>query len=269
MKIRNLLLPVALGASLLMTAPSALASTTTPPVAANRGDSGVSFNTVVSYQNIPAAARASVIAAAQRDAYESLKHEPGTLAIHVVPDPEDATRIVVTGTFTDRRAFEAHLRGSAERAFRAVASRDGVSGPDYTIAGTSLEPLSGDGATAGSHGDNGGSVYTVVAVDEVPVQDRAPFVASIQADAYGSLTTEAGTLGFHCVPDPKDPGRFVFVEAFTGVDAFNAHVSDGPAKAFLALVAQYNVAATFTVTGATLSGNGFGSPGGFTVPNQR
>jgi quinol monooxygenase YgiN len=268
MKIRNLLLPVALGASLLMTAPSAMASTTTPPTEPNRGDSGVSFNVVTSYQDIPAAARASVIAAAQKDGYESLKHEPGTLAFHVIPDPDDPTRIVITETFTDRRAFEAHLRGGAEHAFRAVAARNSVSGPDYTIAGTSLEPLSSDGQTAASHGDDG-TVYSVVAVDEVPVQDRAPFVASIQADAYGSLTGEPGTLGFHCVPDPKDPGRFVFLETFTGVAGFDAHLVDGPAKAFLALVAKFNVTATFTVTGATLSGNGFGSPGGFTVPNQR
>ncbi|QMU73018.1 putative quinol monooxygenase [Streptacidiphilus sp. P02-A3a] len=268
MKIRKLLFPVALGASLLMAAPSAMASTTAPSIEPNRGDSGVSFNVVTSYQDIPAAARAAVVAAAQKDGYESLKHEPGTLAFHVIPDPEDTTRIVITETFTDRRAFESHLRGGAEHAFRAVAARSGVKGPDYTIAGTSLEPLSSDGRTAASHGDDG-SVYSVVAVDEVPVQDRAPFVASIQADAYGSLTNEPGTLGFHCVPDPTDPGRFVFLETFTSVDAFNAHVSDGPAKAFLALVAQFNVTATFTITNATLSGNGFGEPGGFTLPNQR
>ncbi|MBC3843639.1 hypothetical protein GXW82_35760 [Streptacidiphilus sp. 4-A2] len=107
-----------------------------------------------------------------------------------------------------------------------------------------------------------------MAADEVPVAEREVFIKSIQADAYGSLTNEPGTLGFHCMPDPKDPGRFVFLETFTDPAAFAAHKSDGPAEAFLALVAKYNVTATFVITGATLSSNGFTAPGAYSLPNQ-
>ncbi|MBC3843640.1 hypothetical protein GXW82_35765 [Streptacidiphilus sp. 4-A2] len=175
MKMRKALLPVAVSACLLMVAPTAMAeatptaaatststataiatsaanaaataaanaaatATATPKTEPNRGDSGVSFNAVLSYENIPAAHLAAFLAAAQRDGYESLKHEPGTLAFHVVPDPEDSTRIMVTETFLDRAAYELHQQGASERAFRAAAAKYGVSGPDYTIANTSMAP---------------------------------------------------------------------------------------------------------------------------------
>ncbi|OLZ61283.1 hypothetical protein AV521_43940 [Streptomyces sp. IMTB 2501] len=268
MKLRTTLFPLALGAALLMSAPAAMADTAAA-TADNRGDSGVSYTAIASYENIPAAARTQVIAAAQKEAYDSLDKEPGTLAVHIVPDPKNDARIVIAGTFVNKGAYEAHEHGVFHRRFLRTAAGNGVTGPDYTIRNTSVKPLSADGRTAPSHGDSG-SVLTVVAeFDNVQPQYRDEFLRISQADGYGSLTREPGTLGFHCMPDPADPTRFVFLETFKDLDAFNAHKDDGPAQDFLALVAKDHIKGPgFFITNTNAADNGFGTPGAFSVPNQ-
>ena len=267
MKLRRVLAPIAMTTALLTAAPVAMAAQGAAPVAANRDYQTSEYTVVVSYQNISASALKTVTAAAQNDAYQSLKHERGTLSAHVVPDPEDSTRLIIAETFTDKRAFEAHERGAYERAFRAVAARHGVSAPDYEIHDTSLVATT-DGKTAYEKKDNGGSVFTVVAeFDNVLPQWRNDFIQIAQADGYGSLTGEPGTLGFFFVPDSSDPTRFVFLETFTSLDAFVAHKNDTPAQAYLALVAEAGIVGPkFFVTG---SDTGFTEPGGYSVPNQR
>ncbi|QMU67039.1 putative quinol monooxygenase [Streptacidiphilus sp. P02-A3a] len=268
MKLRRILAPIALTSALLIAAPAAMAADgAAGPIAADHDVNTSEYTVVASYQNISAAALKTVTTAAQRDAYESLKHERGTLSVHVVPDPEDATRLIVAETFTDKRAFEAHQRGAYERAFRAVAARHGVSAPDYEIKDTSLVATTG-GKTAYEKADNGGSVFTVVAeFSNVLPEWRNDFIAIAQADGYGSLTGEPGTLGFFFVPDTSDPTRFVFLETFTNLAAFEAHKNDTPAQAYLALVAKAGIVGPdFFVTG---SDSGFTEPGGTSVPNQR
>jgi quinol monooxygenase YgiN len=267
-KLHRVLAPLALTTAIMTVAPAAMASDgAAGPIAPSRAVNSSEYTVVASYQNIPAAALHAVTTAAQNDAYESLKHERGTLSVHVVPDPEDSTRLIVAETFTDKRAFERHDAGRYERAFRAVLDRDGVSGPDYEIQNTSLVATT-DGKTAYEKADAGGSVFTVVAeFDNVQAQWRDDFIQIAQADGYGSLTGEPGTLGFFFVPDQNDPTRFVFLETFTSEDAFVAHKNDTPAQAYLALVAEAGIVGPkFFVTG---SDTGFSEPGGYSVPNQR
>ncbi|MBC3844258.1 hypothetical protein GXW82_41240 [Streptacidiphilus sp. 4-A2] len=268
MKLRRILAPLALATALLTAAPAAMAADgAAGPIAPDRDVKTSEYTVVASYQNISAAALKTVTRAAQNDAYESLKHEHGTLGFYVVPDPEDSTRLVIAETFTNKRAYEAHQRGAFERAFRAVAARHGVSAPDYEIHDQSLV-ASTAGKTAYEKADNGGSVFTVVAeFDNVLPEWRNDFIQIAQADGYGSLTGEPGTLGFFFVPDSSDPTRFVFLETFTSLAAFVAHKNDTPAQAYLALVAKAGIVGPkFFVTN---SDTGFTEPGGTSVPNQR
>lgn len=268
MRLSRALAPLALSAAFLTAAPAALAAAGAgSPVAPDRAVDTSEYTVVASYAHIPAARLAAVTAAAQHDAYESLKHEPGTLSAHVVPDPVDPSRLTVAGTFTDKRAFETHEHGLFEHTFRRIAAQDGASGPVEEIANTSLTAATG-GRTAYERADAGGSVFTVVAeFDNVQPQWRDDFIQIAQADGYGSLTGEPGTLGFYFVPDRSDPTRFVFLETFTSLDAFVAHKDDTPAQAYLALVAKAGIVGPkFLVTG---SDTGFDEPGGYSVPNLR
>ncbi|MEV6006040.1 antibiotic biosynthesis monooxygenase [Streptomyces sp. NPDC051976] len=267
MRFSRSLAPLALATTILLSAPAAMAAGGAGPIAPNKAVDSSEYTVVAAYEHIPAAAVNAVITAAQNDAYESLKHEPGTLSVHVVPDPVTTSRLVVAATFKDKHAFEVHEHGWFERGFRAVAALKGASRPVTTIAGTSLTAATG-GKEAHEGVDEGGSVFTVVAeFDNVQPQWRDDFIAIAQADGYGSLTGEPGTLGFFFVPDPADPTRFVFLETFTSLDAFVAHKLDTPAQAYLDLVARAGIVGPkFFVTG---SDTGFDQPGGYSVPNQR
>ena len=268
MRLRSMLTPLVLSAAIMTAAPAAMAADgAAGPVAGSKAVNTSEYTVVLALENIPAASLAKVTAAAQHDAYESLVHERGTLSLHIVPDPVDPTRLVVAGTFKDEQAFQAHAHGVYESAFQQVAARNGVGAPVVEIAGTSLTATT-DGRTAYEKADPGSSVFTVVAeFDNVQPQWRDAFIKIAQADGYGSLTGEPGTLGFYFVPDPNDATRFVFLETFTSLDAFVAHKNDTPAQAYLSLVAQAGIVGPkFFVTG---SDTGFDQPGGYSVPNQR
>ncbi|MEU9131078.1 putative quinol monooxygenase [Kitasatospora sp. NPDC048540] len=266
MKLRTALLPGALVATLLLAAPAATAAPLRPgQTEPSRGDHGVAYLVIDSFENIPAAGRAAFLAAAQQDGYDSLKHERGTQSFHVVPDPGNPSRLVVAMTFANRRAFEIHEHGRYEHRLRALAARDHATGPNRTISGTS-RPLEMNGRRADSRGD-AGVVFTVVAeFDNVQPQFRDEFIAMAQTDGYRSLTEEPGTLGYHFVPDPKDPTRVVFLETFTDQAAFDAHKNGPAATDFLALVARAHITGpSFFVTNRA---DGFSAPGGVSVPNQ-
>ncbi|WP_035845435.1 putative quinol monooxygenase [Kitasatospora azatica] len=231
----------------------------------NRDEGTVAYVSITTWEHIPATARAGFIAAAQDDGYDSLRHEPGTYSVHVVPDPDDPSRVVIASTFTSEAAYQRHQHGRYERDLRAHAARAGIAGPAKVVRNYSLTATTGDGKLASPHGD-GGTVFTVVAVfTNVQAQYRAEFLKIAQADGYGSLTGEPGTLGFHFVPDPDDPTRFVFLETFTDQAAFVAHKNGAPAQAYLDLVSRAGIIGPeFVITNVT---TGFDKPGGWSVPN--
>ncbi|WP_035850703.1 putative quinol monooxygenase [Kitasatospora azatica] len=269
MKLRTALLPVALTAALLagaQTAGAAGAERGAPRVAANQDEGVLSFVSITTWEHIPAATRDRFIAAAQDAGYDALKHEPGTESAHVVPDPEHPDRVLIASTFLSEAAYQRHQQGSYERELRAAASRDGATGPNNLVANYNLPATRGDGRFATPRGD-AGSVYTVAAVfTNVTAQYRDEFLKIAEADGYGSLTGEPGTLGFHAVPDPQDPTRFVFLETFTDKDAFYLHKNGAPAQAYLDVVAKAGIIGPdFSITE---SHTGFDKPGGWSVPDQ-
>jgi quinol monooxygenase YgiN len=109
-----------------------------PRIAPSRGDRG-SVDTVVAYfDGIAAQDRAEFEAAAQKEAYLSLRKEPGTLSYHIVPDPADPTRFVFEATFRDAAAYAFHRSDYPARDFLALVAKDGISGPHIIIDNTSV-----------------------------------------------------------------------------------------------------------------------------------
>lgn len=140
MMMRSALL--AMAASVAWALPSTgVAAACPPPHAApahSRGDAGVVETVVAVFDDVSAADRPALLAAAQNDGYWSLRHEPGTISYHVVPDPQDPARFVFVGTFTNAAAYAAHRTSPAAQAFFALAAKDHVTGPELVIAGTSV-----------------------------------------------------------------------------------------------------------------------------------
>ena len=73
------------------------------------------------YLELPAARRAAVLAALP--AHIALtRAEPGCLSFDVVPDPDNAERLLVAEIFTDQAAFDAHQARARTSAWADVTA---------------------------------------------------------------------------------------------------------------------------------------------------
>ncbi|MFE0460657.1 putative quinol monooxygenase [Kitasatospora sp. NPDC058965] len=270
MRVRNVLLPLAVAATLATGATTAGAATAEDghgPSEPNRSTSPISFVQITEWDHIPAGTRDAFIDAAQHDGYESLKNDPQVQDFRVVPDPDHPDRLTVAELFANQQAYQAHQQGRFQQDLLAAAKKDGVSGPTTLVANYNI-PATKDGEHfSTSQGDNG-KVFTVVATfTNVQPSCRDEFIKIAQADGVDSLAVEPGTLSFAATPDPADPTRFVFLETFTGLDAFVAHKNDYPAQRYLAVVAKCGIVGPdFGITNSQV---GFDHPGGWSVPNAK
>ncbi|MFD0329516.1 putative quinol monooxygenase [Streptacidiphilus monticola] len=100
---------------------------------------------------------------------------------------------------------------------------------------------------------------TVVAYfDHIAPEYRAEFQAAAQKEAYLALRTEPGTLGYHIVPDPADPSRFIFEATFRNAAAYAYHRGHYPAQDFLKLVARDGISGPHIVVDNTSVPNELG-----------
>ena len=135
----GLALAVTASLALVVTAPTADAAQHGPVrIAPSRGDRGSVDTVVASFDHIAPRFRAEFQAAAQKEAYLSLRREPGTLSYHIVPDPSDATRFFFVATFTDAAAYASHRADFPAKDFLRLVAKDGIDGPVIIIDNTSV-----------------------------------------------------------------------------------------------------------------------------------
>jgi quinol monooxygenase YgiN len=107
-------------------------------LAPSRGDRGGVDTVVASFDHIAPAYRAEFLAAAQKEAYLSLKREKGTISYHIVPDPTDNTRVIFEATFANADAYTLHRDDYPAKDFLKLVAADGIDGPDIIVDNTAL-----------------------------------------------------------------------------------------------------------------------------------
>ncbi|WP_374021488.1 putative quinol monooxygenase [Mycobacterium sp. HNNTM2301] len=88
---------------------------------------------------VPADRHDHFIEQAQRDAEQSLRNEPDTLAFSVLRDEHDPERFFLDEVYEDKAAFEYHTKQAAFNNF-IEAVRSYADGPTFLVQGFSLAP---------------------------------------------------------------------------------------------------------------------------------
>ncbi|SEN90353.1 putative quinol monooxygenase [Actinacidiphila rubida] len=109
-----------------------------PQTLGSAGDDGIILTVVASFERIAAEHRAEFLESAQREAFLSLRDEPGTISYHIVPDRDDPTRVVFQATFTDEAAYEQHQGNPPAQEFLEMVARNGISGPNIYVSNFSV-----------------------------------------------------------------------------------------------------------------------------------
>ena len=87
--------------------------------------------------NVPKKYRNSFIAEAQKDAYSSLKNEPGTLQFEIIEDENELSIIYLHEVYRSKRSFEEHCRGEAFNIFFDAIS-EYCAAPEFLCKGNRL-----------------------------------------------------------------------------------------------------------------------------------
>ncbi len=104
----------------------------------SRGDRGSVDTVVATFTNIAPEHRQEFLTAAQKEAYLSLKLEKGTLSYHIVPDPNDSTRVFFEATFADAAAYATHRADFPAVDFLKIVAKDNIVGPGIVFDNTSV-----------------------------------------------------------------------------------------------------------------------------------
>lgn len=206
----------------------------------SKGDWGRVLDVVATFTGITPADRQQFLTAAQKEAYLSLKTQPGTLSYHVVPDPNDPSTVWFIASFTDEAAFVYHHAAAPARALLKLAAADHINGPNIVVNAMTVPNTDGE-HVAPSRGDAGTVLVVVASFTDLTPADRQQFLTASQLEGYLALVQQPETISYHITPDPTDPSVVWFEATFTDEPAFVFHHAAPPAVTLLNLVAADHI----------------------------
>ena len=182
---------------------------------------GATFYTVTYVEAGPASAAPA--AAALRQYGESLRKSAGAVRVEVLQRVDRPSQFVVLASWTEPKAFEAHLAAPGTKEWQTKLEPL-LASPNDTRQHQALSVATGTSPSPA------GALYAVTHVDVIPPR-KDDAVVALKELAEDSRK-DAGHVRFDVVQQTNRPNHFTVVEVWTSRQAFDTHAVAAHVKRF-------------------------------------